>query len=74
MSPRQIVYAPLAALRVIVRLTGRRACREAAVRAERAARPAEVAPIFAACCEVWWLTRGRHHERTCRIVSEEIDQ
>ncbi|MEU7597317.1 hypothetical protein AB0B79_30435 [Streptomyces sp. NPDC039022] len=47
------------------------------MRAERAARPrhpAEAAPIFVACCEMWWLTSGRHHERTCHIVSGEIDQ
>ncbi|MEU4205611.1 hypothetical protein AB0F64_37565 [Streptomyces sp. NPDC026294] len=47
------------------------------MRAERAARPrypAEAAPLIAACCETWWLTAGRHHERTCRIVSAEIDQ
>ncbi|MEU5588094.1 hypothetical protein [Streptomyces chrestomyceticus] len=43
------------------------------MRAERAARPAEAAPIFSACCETWWLTAGHAHERTCRITTEEID-
>ncbi|MEU7155137.1 hypothetical protein [Streptomyces chrestomyceticus] len=46
------------------------------MRAERAARPrhpAEQAPLLTACCERWWLTAGRTHDRTCRIVTEEID-
>ncbi len=77
MMPRGVLYAPLTAARVALRLTGGQARREAAVRAERAARPrrpAETAPLFAACCEMWWLTAGRAHERTCRITSEEIDR
>ncbi|MFH8779982.1 hypothetical protein ACH4GK_17720 [Streptomyces rimosus] len=75
--PRGVLYAPLTAVRVILRLTGHQARREAAVQAERAARPrrpAETAPLFTACCEQWWLTRGRAHERTCRITTEEIDR
>ncbi|KOT68534.1 hypothetical protein ADK44_00660 [Streptomyces rimosus subsp. rimosus] len=75
--PRGVLYAPLTAVRVILRLTGHQARREAAVRAERAARPrhpAERAPLLTACCERWWLTRGRAHERTCRIITEGIDQ
>lgn len=77
MSPREALYALPSAAYAFLRLPVRRPRRETAVRAERAARPrhpAEAAPIFVACCEMWWLTSGRHHERTCHIVSGEIDQ
>ncbi|MFI9079157.1 hypothetical protein ACIGW8_22255 [Streptomyces sioyaensis] len=60
------------------RLESRRAAR-AAIRAARLAdwsprRPPEAAPLLTACCERWWLTAGRAHERTCRIVVEEVDR
>ncbi|MEV7470428.1 hypothetical protein AB0O20_28580 [Streptomyces kronopolitis] len=58
------------------RLEARREAR-AAIRAARLAawsrRPPESAPLLTACCERWWLTGGRAHERTCRVVVEEVD-
>ncbi|WP_327703610.1 hypothetical protein OG530_19160 [Streptomyces decoyicus] len=55
-------------------LLDRRQARLAAIRAERLARPAEAAPLIQACCEMWWLTRGRAHERTCSFITEETDR
>jgi hypothetical protein len=62
---------------ILGRLEARREVRAAAVlaaRAERAARPDEqAAPLFAACCERWYVSRGAEHTRTCPIVVEEVD-
>lgn len=55
-------------------LLDRRQARLAAIRAERLARPAEHAPVLAACCETWWLTRGHAHERTCSHITKEYDR
>lgn len=55
------------------RVEARRAARAAAVRAaraERLARPAGVRPLFVACCEVWVVSRGAEHSRTCRVAGE----
>ncbi|MGA5635034.1 hypothetical protein [Streptomyces lydicamycinicus] len=77
MTPRAPLYARLRAARPLARLLGRRARRQAAVRAEKAARPtrpARPAPLVTPCCPTWPATGGRAHHRTCRTVTEEIDQ
>ncbi|MFH9248199.1 hypothetical protein ACH4LK_22555 [Streptomyces lydicus] len=62
-----------AALSAVLRpAPGWRRDRTAAVRAERAARPAECAPLLQACCETWWLTAGRAHSGSCRVPVEEV--
>ncbi|MGW7247734.1 hypothetical protein [Streptomyces decoyicus] len=77
MTPYALLRARLSAARPLTALRGRRARRAAAVRAERTARPtrpAHPAPLFTACCPTWPATSGHHHERTCRIVTEETDR
>lgn len=76
MTPRAPLYARLTAAHPLAGLLGCRAARTArvqAARAERLARPAPATPQFTACCDTWPTTGGRCHERTCHIVTEEID-
>ncbi|MFJ3949014.1 hypothetical protein ACIPXV_02945 [Streptomyces libani] len=74
MTPYARLRARLSAARPLAALRGRQDRRAAAERAERTARPAHPAPLVTSCCSTWPASGGRHHERTCRIITEEIDQ